>query len=224
MGKLFKIFGESNSSNMKLLPQIKIPNSILYVLGLGYVLLFWRKLLFFGMVPFFGDTPFTYLPCWVVGKKLLTHGYFLWDPFRNMGQPFLAFPTNQAIYPLRFFSVFTDYMGYQRLFVLFHTFLASTFSYLLAKEWFKDQSAAGLAAMGLGFNGFFFGRFIYQSDFAAMAWVPAILFFLSRRNFLVLSFCVLMQGLAGFPPFFLMTFFLLIVVSSAEKNPKQSFI
>src|SRR5258706_12517098 len=102
MGKLFKIFEEFNSSNMKSLRQIKIPNLVLYTLGLGYFLLFWRKLIFFGMVPFFGDTPFIYIPSWVVGKKLLTHGfYFLWDPFRNMGQPFLAFPTNHSIYPLR---------------------------------------------------------------------------------------------------------------------------
>jgi hypothetical protein len=75
-------------------------------------LYFQKKLLFEGLIDFNGDTLRMYYPSWVIGKNLLSQGfYFLWDPYRCMGQPFLAAPTNEALYPLRFISVFVGYDG-----------------------------------------------------------------------------------------------------------------
>jgi len=89
---------------------------VLVALVVIYLLLFWRRLLMGGVIPFHGDTIRFYYPSWVIGKNLLVDGFhFLWDPFRNMGQPFLAAPQNQALYPIRFLSPFLNYLDFQRV-------------------------------------------------------------------------------------------------------------
>src|SRR5437879_5795755 len=73
------------------------------VVFLVYFLVYWWRLFWGGMIPLNGDSIKFFYPSWVIGKNLLKEGwYFLWDPYRNMGQPFLALPQNQALYPLRF--------------------------------------------------------------------------------------------------------------------------
>jgi len=198
---------------------------IVVVLCVVYVILYWRRLLLGSQLPFDGNVLRLFYPSWIIGKNLLNEGfYFLWDPARNMGQPFLASPQNQALYPLRLFSPLLNYLDYQRVSIVFHTLLASLFGYLLAKKWIQNEAAAWVAAVGLGFNGFFFARVTPSSDFATMAWTPVVLYFLWTKKPIWLGVTLSMQWMAGFPPFFILTGLVLVVICFLDRHEKARFL
>src|SRR5690348_7749732 len=117
---------------MKSEQQIEISRATVYfIVGcVVYFLIYWHRLLLQSMMPFDGNMIRLFYPSWVVGRKLLIDGcYFLWDPYRNMGQPFLADPQNQALYPIRFLSVFLNFLDYQRIFIVSHALLAAVPSF-----------------------------------------------------------------------------------------------
>jgi hypothetical protein len=197
-----------------------VPFALVFIFLL--ILVFWRNLLLFGKVPFDGDGPLFYFPSWAIGKRLLSHGfYFLWDPFRNMGQPFLAAPANQALYPLRLLSPFLGYLDYERVYVVFHVLLALTFGYLLLERIYRHRVVAFVGALAWAFNGYFFWRSIYSGDFAAMAWAPAALYFLVDKRAVSLAFTLTLQWFAGFPPFSLLTLIALVIFCGAFDDRKE---
>src|SRR5262245_61546947 len=100
----------------------------------AFLALFWRRLIFHDLFPFDVDTLCFYLPNWVIGRRLLESGALLWDPFRNFGQPYLAVPQTQALYPLRFLSPFLSFGTYTRLSILLHTTAAAAFAFALARR------------------------------------------------------------------------------------------
>ncbi len=190
-----------------------------------YTTLFWRRLLLLGCFPMNGDTMFLYYPSWVIGKKLLMGGFsFLWDPYRNMGQPFLAAPFNTALYPFRFFSLFLNFIDYQRLFVVSHTLLAAGFAYAVATRWTREESAGLIAAVGVGFNGFALARVGFGADFATMSWASAALYFLLCQRPILLGLCLTMAWLAGFPPFFLLIIVFLVIGIFLSEDQKKSAV
>src|SRR5262249_35084577 len=135
-----------------------IDRTVLYFIvgSVSYFLIYWHRLLLESMIPFDGNMIRLFYPSWIVGKRLLVEGFhFLWDSYSNMGQPFLADPQSQALYPIRFLSLFLNFLDYQRIFVVFHTLLASLSAFLLAKKLFRENSSALFAALAVGFNGFF---------------------------------------------------------------------
>src|ERR1044071_4554560 len=147
-------------------------------IGLFYLILFWHRLILKAEIPFDGNFLRHIYPSWSIGKHLLQSGFFfLWDPYRNMGMPFLADPQNQALYPFRFLSPYLDIVSYVRLFILFHSFLAALPMFLLVRRW-AGQLPALLATIVISFNGFFFARVTLLHHFAALAWIPAVIFFL----------------------------------------------
>ena len=88
---------------------------MLYLIGaiLLYLIAYWHRLLIQSLIPFDGNMLRLFYPSWSIGKNLLTDGFrVLWDPYRNMGQPFLADPQAQALYPLRILSVIFNFLDY----------------------------------------------------------------------------------------------------------------
>ncbi|MCB4756512.1 MAG: YfhO family protein [Elusimicrobia bacterium] len=195
------------------------------IIGVLYVLVTWRRLLLQPMIPMDGNMIRLFYPAWIVGKKLLTEGfYFLWDPYRNMGQPFLADLQNQALYPLRFLSPFLSYLDYERITVVFHVLLASVPAFLLGKKLVKDDLSALLAGLAMGFNGFFLARVTLPYHFATMAWAPAALLALHSRRPLLLGLVLALQGMAGFPPFIMLTGLALVVFSFLSDHRRETWI
>jgi hypothetical protein len=191
----------------------------------SYVVVFWHRLLIFGLVPFHGDTLCFYYPNWAIGKALLKDGFcFLWEPYRNMGQPFLASPQNQALYPLRLIGVFLNYVDYIRLSVVFHTLLSAGFGYLFVKHWTKKTIPGIVAALGWGFSGPLFSRVVLHADFCTMAWVPVLLFFLISNRPILFSIALALQWMAGYPPLFIVSYIGLICVGWVIKPRKPWFI
>jgi|GEM_PF-3034760 len=168
-----------------------------------YFLVYWYRLYFLDQLPFNSDTVRFFYPSFTIGKALLKEGTVLWDPFRNMGQPFLASPSNQALYPLRFLSSFVTYLVYQKIFVLFHASLMCVFGYLLGKKMFDNHFSALFVGLALGFGGFTLARSTFPTDYATLAWTPVVLYFLFISRPLLFGFSLALQWLAGFPTFFL---------------------
>lgn len=201
------------------------PPALACTLVVAYFLVYWQRLFFGARIPFDGNTVRLFYPSWVVGRQLLLQGFhLLWDPARNMGQPFLADPQNQALYPLSFLSPFVNFLDYQRLFVACHFLVAAIPAYLLGRKLFTDNRAALFAALIVGFNGFVLARVTLAPHFATLAWVPAAVYFLDREKPLALGAVLALQWLAGFPPFFLLTTVLLLVYSFAQDQPRRSLV
>lgn len=202
--------------------KLYFPGIGLAVIFLLYLVVFWRRLFLFSEIPFHADTLCFYFPNWAIGKQLLKEGWHVqWDPFRNMGQPFLAVPQNQALYPLRFLSPFLDYLNYTRLNILFHILLSSGFGYLLLHHLTRDKEAGMMAAIGLGFGGLLFSRVALTADFCTAAWVPALFYFLTTSRPVLLGIGLSLQWLAGYPPLFLVSFLALIGYGLASIAPMK---
>jgi len=96
------------------------------------------------------------------------------------------------------------------------------FGYLFTKKWCASHYSGLIGAVGWGFNGMVLGRVVYQADFATLAWIPAVLFFLVSHRPILLGICVAMQWFAGFPPFFLLSLLGAMVVGCIDKDRKKS--
>lgn len=154
-------------------------------------------------------TRFVY-PSWAIGKKLVLSGQsLLWDLYRNMGQPFLAHPQNQALYPFRLLSLPFGFSNHVRFIVAFHSAILAFFTYRLLTFWGYDRQSSGVASTLLVLSGFLVARIPDQSDVVAFCWMPALLYFFFKQKPVALGIVMLMQWLAGFPPFFVLSFLLL---------------
>lgn len=190
----------------------------------AFTLFYWRRLLVDGHWIVSGDATLFFFPSWSVGKRLLLDGaHVLWDPFRNMGQPFLAAPHNMALYPIRAFSAVLSYIDYQRIFVLFHVGLAATFAYKLGRTRFQSAAAGAVAALYLAFNDFFTTRAAYSTDFATMAWAPAALYFLLEKKPVALGVVFALICFAGFPPFAILTGIALVTAAAIDERRSVMF-
>ncbi|MFA6004475.1 MAG: hypothetical protein WC881_10445, partial [Elusimicrobiota bacterium] len=198
---------------------------LLILAGIAYLEIYWRGLLIFGRVVIDGDALPYYYPNWAIGKRLLLDNCsFLWDPYRNMGQPFLADPRNQALYPLRWLSVFFDYVDYQRIYVVFHSILAAGSGFLLMRRLRPQVSAALLAGLGLAFNGYAYWRILYSADLATLAWMPAAFYCLLRQRPWALAAVLTLQWFSGFTPYCLLTAAALLAYALADDEPRASLI
>jgi len=187
-----------------------------------YFLIYWWRLLLAGMVPINSDSLRYYYPSWVTGKEILNQGfYFLWDPFMNMGQPFLAAPSNQALYPIRFLSAFLDYLEYQRIFIVFHVLIAGGFGFLLGVKKNEGWAPPALVGLGFAFNGMILSRVPFGADFAALCWLPAVIYFHRENKSLGLGIVLALQWMGGFPPFSILSLIFLFFISLLSEDRKK---
>ncbi len=191
--------------------------------GTTYAILFWRRLLIFGLVPLNLDVLRLFYPTFEIGQRLFHSGSLLWDPYRNFGQPFLAAPDSQVLYPVRWLGFFLSYLDYQRIVIVFHVALAAGAAGILFLRKSKSSMTAAVAALAFGFNGFFLNRSGYLVDFCSMAWAPLLLLLLLERKPKALGVTMALQWLAGFPPFSLLTVVLLTVFAAVEEKPADAF-
>lgn len=198
-------------------------NAIFIAAFLAYFFLFWRHLFFYGAIPFHSDTLRLYFPSWAIGKRLFADGFFfLWEPFRNMGQPFLASPQNQALYPVRLLGIILDYINYNQFFVFFHVSLATFFGYLVGKLRFKDNLPGIFLALVFGFSGLMWGRVVYPAELATLAWMPVLIYLFYRRRPLLMGIALGLQWMAGFPPLFILGVLFLFLLGIFEKNRREA--
>lgn len=163
----------------------------------------WGPLLLQGLVPLDGNMIAMSFPNWSMARSLGS-GAFLpaWNPWRDMGEPFLADPLTMAAYPaMRLLGGLSEFSSFLRVWVVLHTLLAACFMGALAWRLHKSVAAAAAAAVLAAFNGTFTARATFPNCFASAAWLPAILYFQNELSPMGLGICLAMQWLAGFPPF-----------------------
>jgi hypothetical protein len=166
----------------------------------------WRRVFVQGLVPIDGNTLTFAYPTWRV-FDLLVDGWSLplWNPYRGMGEPFLADPQTLAAYPAFWLLAgLDDYQSFLGWWIALHSALAACFMGLLVWKWLNQVPAVAAAVLIIGLNGFFIARVTFPNHFAAAAWLPAILYFQTRGSARGLGACFAMQWLAGFPPFVLL--------------------
>jgi hypothetical protein len=155
------------------------------------------------LVPVDGNVIAESYPNWIMSRSLGAGSLLpAWNPWRDMGEPFLADPKTMAVYPvMRLLCGLSEFPAFLRTWVVLHTLLAAFFLGALAWRLHKSMAAAATAAVLAGFNGTFTGRVIFPNQFAAAAWLPAILYFQQELSPLGLGVSLAMQWFAGFPPF-----------------------
>ena len=172
---------------------------------LVYGAFFWKRLFFSNALPVSVDTLRLYLPSLAIGKDLLRHLAFLWEPQRNMGEPFLATPQNEALYPIRLLALWTSITSYQKIFVGFHALWAAIFGFRLGRSLFNAAWPSAIVALGAGFNGFFLCRSPFYADYAAIAWLPCVAWCLIEKRWIGLAAALAFQWMAGLPTFSILT-------------------
>jgi hypothetical protein len=194
---------------LRSLPQ-PVLNLLIALAAVLCIALAWPDLFFHGWVPVNGEVMRFSFPNWAFSAEAFHHGRWppLWNPFRCMGEPFLADPRSMATYP-----IYAALGGIQRyglflaLWVLLHSLLAGFFTARLAFRLFPDRTAACSAAAIVVLNGFFVTHAAYPNVFAAAAWMPAVLYYLYIGSPRKLGAALALQWTAGYPPFFLLSVF-----------------
>jgi hypothetical protein len=168
--------------------------------------IYWKHVFWDNLLPCDGDTLRLVYPSWSIVRDHLSHFQsLLWDPLRNMGQPLLASPPAQVLYPLQWISPFIGFVGYSKIFIAAHTALVLFYGRKLFLALHNDEATAWLGAMALGFNGLMLDKASVHCDLAAMSWIPACFYYLHRRRPLQLGACLALQWFAGLPTYSILT-------------------
>lgn len=203
--------------------KVKRNSLIVLLVFFVYCLLFWKKALLQGLIPADGNSLLMSYPGWRIGAGFFKQALVpLWDPFRNLGEPFLADPQTAILYPLTWISFLGSWSSYFKLWILTHTLLAGSFGYLLAMRLFKDREAALTAGLLAAFNGLMIARSSIPNHFAALAWLPAAGYFLVSGRTVPLALCLAAQWFAGYPPFSLITVAALVLLLPLTAKPAES--
>src|SRR5690242_18553511 len=135
---------------------------------LGFVFLVgWWPLFFNGKVPVDGNMLRMSYPNWVFARLFATPFHWpLWNPFRNMGEPFLADPQTMTAYPVSWLLNHTwNFHASLCAWVLVHTTIATVFTAKIVKRWYGDTCAAWVAAVVVGLNACFTSRLSIPNHF-----------------------------------------------------------
>lgn len=96
----------------------------------------------------------------------------LWDVYRGFGQPLLADPSAQVLYPLTWLNLFIRPWHYYTLFAVSHLIVSSFGTYLLARRWGCSRGAAFLAGALWSLSGPLLSLVSLWHHFAGAAWIP----------------------------------------------------
>ncbi|MFH1368398.1 MAG: YfhO family protein [Elusimicrobiota bacterium] len=193
-----------------------IQHAVFGILFLIAFLLVWHRVVFQGLIPVDGTTITLSYPDWRILRASLFEGHKLplWNTFKNMGEPFLANPATLAAYPVMWLLLpIKSYHLFIGTWAFVHSLIAAIFGFLLAKFIFKDKYAALAAAFVFAFNGFFVARITIPNHFAAAAYLPAVAYFQLRKSAAGFAISTFLAWTAGFPPFFLLVMFAVMIVS-----------
>ncbi len=192
--------------------------SVAALAGTLVLLAAWRRLLWSGLVPLDVNVVAYAFPNWALFKALAAGGRVpLWNPARNLGEPFWADPATMAAYPPFWIaSLLPDFDGFMRLWTALHTLIAASFAAALGWRLTKDRAASATAAVLAGLNGFFMARAGYPNQFAAASWLWPFLYFEDALSWRGMAVSLAMAWLSGFPPFVIVIAASGVVVAAAR--------
>lgn len=123
----------------------------------------------------------------------------LWDPYRGFGQPLLADPRAQVLYPPAWLNLVVPSWRSYSLLALFHLWLGGIGAYRLARSLGGSRHAAGTAGAAFLVSGPFVALAATWHHQAAAAWIPWIFHAAVRGRGRTLAAALCAQVFAGSP-------------------------
>jgi len=207
---------------------MKPVRSLLYLLVICVLILMaWPHLFLKGQIPVDGNVLRLFYPNWTFlhSHPVTLFNWPLWNPYRNMGEPFLADPQSLAAYPpMWLLSRLPSYLSFVRLWILGHSLLAAYFMGKWVLHITGDPASAATSMAIAVFNGYFMAHATLPNHFAAAAYVPAVFYFFETNQVVALAAALALQWLAGFPPFSYLTGVALVAWSFFSGTPKRKLL
>jgi hypothetical protein len=96
----------------------------------------------------------------------------LWDPYRGFGQPLLADPSSESLYPFTWLNLFLPPWVSYTVFVVAHLWLSGVGLYALARLWGASRGGAFVGAAVWMASGPFLSLASTWHHMAGAAWIP----------------------------------------------------
>ncbi|HEX2958285.1 MAG TPA: YfhO family protein [Chitinispirillaceae bacterium] len=193
--------------------------AILFIL-LITIIYYWPVLSLSGTI--WNDFIEQYLPYRMFATRALKALTFpFWNPYSFSGMPFFADLQTAVLYPFNLLlALFSNQAGTNAVIfeyqIIFHIFLAGTFTYLLARNFQRGIFASIAAALAFMFSGFATTHIFHISMIHSLPWLPLSLLLLRKslkqHSFLNAALCGLslaFLSLAGHPQMILYIHYLL---------------
>lgn len=159
--------------------------------------------------------------CHYIGTRLAQGQLPLWNPMSGLGQSQLAVVSPGIFYPPDWLFAALPYSNAVALLMIFHQAVAAVGAYLLCRAAKLPTTAAVIAAIGTGLNGYMFGLTQNWTLVAGAAWLPLILYFQGtlvdgtwrqrKVAFVGLAVCTFLEIASGRPEIFVMTLLIDVV-------------
>ena len=177
------------------------------------VVWFSHEMVWDGKIPFFRDLGVYFYPLrFSVAESFKVGELPLWDRHMSMGFPLLADFQSGAFYPPHLFYLILPFFAAIRATFLFHYIVAATGSYMLCRRWGFSPYLALIGAALFVFGGTIISLTNLLNHFQTAIWLPWALFFWEKalysqswKDFLLLTFILLFQFLAGSPELYIMS-------------------
>jgi len=177
------------------------------------VVWFSHEMVWDGKIPFFRDLGVYFYPLrFSLAQSYQAGELPLWDRHMSMGFPLLADFQSGAFYPPHLFYLILPFFAAIRATFLFHYIVAATGSYMLCRRWDFSPYLALIGAALFVFGGTIISLTNLLNHFQTAIWLPWALFFWEKalysqswKDFLLLTFILLVQFLAGSPELYIMS-------------------
>jgi hypothetical protein len=148
---------------------------------LALVLGLFHEAVFGGRVFYERDIQLAWQPQASVFARCLAQGSWpLWDPFQAFGQPLLADPSAQVLYPPTWLNVFLLPWTYYTVFVVGHSLLGAAGVYALARRLGTSGGGAFVAAVLWMLSGPTLSMVNLYHHFSGAAWIPWVVWAADR--------------------------------------------
>ncbi|MGV3773819.1 MAG: YfhO family protein [Verrucomicrobiales bacterium] len=152
----------------------------------------------------------------------------LWNPYNNLGIPFLAQWNTMTLYPLSLIYLLLPLPWSLSFFCLVHLWLAGIGMFYLARHWSNHSWGAGIAGFGFCFNGLVLSCLKWPNNMAGLAWMPwlilAVTFLLQGRKwaFPISATVGAIQMLSGAPEIILLTWIMAAAILLVEASQRST--
>ena len=107
-------------------------------------------------------------------RSIAVGSWPVWTPYVSFGQPLLANPNNEVLYPFTWLNLVLPAWTYYTCYVVFHLVLAGTGTYALGRHLGLTRAAAIVAGLLWVLSGPFLSLVNLWAHMAAAAWLPWI--------------------------------------------------
>lgn len=130
--------------------------------------------------PYMQDSILQYFPWHHLVFESITNGIVpFWNPYQNMGMPFMASAKPMLFYPLNVFFIFGQLTQWH-ISIFLQFFLTMIFTYALAQDFKLGKPASILSAISFSMCSLMIGFSEFVSDSAAIIWIPLFILFAKK--------------------------------------------